>query len=95
MPALELASESAMNAAFSLACCFATRIAISLIPRLRSSPRIIQVTRRNQQKRIQKENRMILARIRNGKNTKSFYDHKDMGRAEKERVKYIKNISKR
>mmetsp|Transcript_10227 Transcript_10227/g.20388 ORF Transcript_10227/g.20388 Transcript_10227/m.20388 type:complete len:184 (-) Transcript_10227:6-557(-) len=53
-----------------------------------------EVTRRKEQKRIQAENRSILARIRNGKNTKSFYDHKDMGRHEKERIKYIKNISK-
>ena len=52
------------------------------------------VVRKREQNRIADENRAILARIKNGKNTRSFYDHGRMGKEEKERLKYIKNISK-
>ena len=50
--------------------------------------------RKREQNRIANENRAILARIKNGKNTRSYYDHARMGKEEKERLKYIKNISK-
>jgi len=52
------------------------------------------VVRRREQNRIASENRAILQRIKNGKNTRSFYDRDVMGKEEKERLKYIKNISK-
>ncbi|GMH89141.1 hypothetical protein TrST_g3310 [Triparma strigata] len=59
-----------------------------------NAPPLNAVTRRNEQSRIAKENRAILARIRNGKNTKSHYDHGELGKEEKKRLRYIKNISK-
>ncbi|GMH91239.1 hypothetical protein TL16_g12000 [Triparma laevis f. inornata] len=59
-----------------------------------NAPPLNAVTRRNEQSRIARENRAILARIRNGKNTKSHYDHGELGKEEKRRLRYIKNISK-
>jgi hypothetical protein len=52
------------------------------------------VLRKTESLRIASENKQILQRIRNGNNTRSFYDHTVMGQEEKRRLAYKKNISK-
>ncbi len=54
-----------------------------------------EITRKREQKRIQRENRKILENIRSGNNTRSFYDRGVMAKEEREREKYVKNISKK
>ena len=53
------------------------------------------VMRKKEQRRIALENKTILQKLRAGKETKSFYDHNTMARNEIERLKYIRNISKK
>ncbi|GMI54097.1 hypothetical protein ScalyP_jg7700 [Parmales sp. scaly parma] len=53
------------------------------------------VMRKKEQRRIADENRTIIQKLRAGAETKSFYDHNTMARAETQRIKYIKNISKK